>query len=340
MYVWASGNGGGQLDRCDYDPLASSRYTIAIGAIGDGDRRAPYSEPGSSLIAVAHSSGGTRSVYTTRNNGYTAGFGGTSAACPLASGVAALVLEARPDLTWRDVRGVFIESARMVDPSQADWATNGAGFDVNHRYGFGAVDAAAAVARALSWDGVAHEVSSASPVVAVGIELPDNNATGETRSVVMPDDVLIEAVELTLNVTSTYIGDLRIELISPAGTVSVLADTWGDSQQGYSDYVFTSFRHYGEFSGGPWQVRLADGAPADRSTWVDFQLTVYGTPACPGDLEGSGGVGLADLALMLSAFGACEGDAGFVPAADSDNSNCNDLEDLLRLLQRFGSVCG
>jgi hypothetical protein len=57
----------------------------------------------------------------------------------------------------------------------------------------------------------------------------------------------------------------------------------------------------------------------------------------PGDVNGDGHVDLADLALLLGAFGTCAGDAGFVAAADFDQSGCVELGDLAMQLAHFGS---
>jgi photosystem II stability/assembly factor-like uncharacterized protein len=57
----------------------------------------------------------------------------------------------------------------------------------------------------------------------------------------------------------------------------------------------------------------------------------------PGDIDGDSDVDLADLAALISSFGLCAGDAGFVAAADIDSSGCVDLADLAMLLANFGS---
>ena len=64
---------------------------------------------------------------------------------PAIAGVVALVLEARPQLTWRDVQGVLINSCEVVDPEDEDWERNGAGRFVNHKYGYGKINAGSAV---------------------------------------------------------------------------------------------------------------------------------------------------------------------------------------------------
>lgn len=45
---------------------------------------------------------------------YTSRFNGTSAAAPMVSGVVALMLEANPNLSWRDVQEILVRSARQV----------------------------------------------------------------------------------------------------------------------------------------------------------------------------------------------------------------------------------
>lgn len=92
----------------------------------------------------------------------TLAFGGTSSSTPLCAGVAALVLSARPDLGWSELRDLLRRTASRVDPATTDevggWI-DGAGRrqgDAAYEgprysrwYGFGRVDAVAAVREAL-----------------------------------------------------------------------------------------------------------------------------------------------------------------------------------------------
>ncbi|MEM1331648.1 MAG: S8 family serine peptidase [Planctomycetota bacterium] len=337
IYVWAGGNGQAAPDRVDYDPFASSRYTIAIGSIGDADRRTNYSEPGSSLMAVAHSAGNSRRVWTTTSgSSFTSTFGGTSAAAPLASGVLALVLEANPGMTWRDVQHLVVEHSRKNDPTDASWTLNGAGYEHSYDYGFGAMDAGAMVTAALGWEPVAPLVSFATDTVTVDAALPDNDLAGIERTLSVDQDVRIEWVELVLSAQSGFIGDLEIELIGPSGMPSRFAETRFEDGTQLTNYVFSSVRHWGESSAGTWTVRVADGFAGDASTWQDFSLRFYGTEPVseciadvtttgqnPGDSqygERDGTVDITDLTYVVERWIASDSAVDFT----TDDANPGD----------------
>lgn len=275
IFCWAAGNGGNP-DRVDYDPYASSRYTIAVGAIGDRDVRSSYNEKGSSMMVVAHSNGNNRGINTTTLNGYTTSFGGTSSASPLGAGVVALMLEANPTLTWRDVQHVLVHSARQCDPSQSNWSQNGAGHDINYNYGFGAVDAGAATALAASWNNVSAEQVYNSGKITYGQQIPDNDSNGLQFTINVPDSFTVEHVELILNVDHNTIGDLRIRVTSPSGTKSAFTVPRGDTKNDLTNYVFTSVRSWDEDSAGDWTFFIADERGGATGTLDDYKLKVYG----------------------------------------------------------------
>ncbi len=57
----------------------------------------------------------------------------------------------------------------------------------------------------------------------------------------------------------------------------------------------------------------------------------------PGDIDGDGDVDLSDLAILLAAYGTCDGDANYNAAADLDGDNCVNLSDLAILLANYGT---
>ena len=278
VYVWAAGNGLGNDDNVNYDGYASSRYTLAVGAVDHDGRQSWYSEPGASMLVTAHSSS-PGIVTTARGGGIDFQFGGTSSSSPLASGVVALMLEANPDLSWRDVQHVLVETAARTDPNDNGWAVNGAGHTVNHKYGHGAVDAAAAVALAADWEPVADEASVSTGYVAVNANVPDSNAGGVAIPFEVAGGLRAESVELVADIDTTYRGDLLVTLESPDGTVSVLAEPHGDFNDDYDRWTFGSTHHWGELTDGTWTLRVADLVGGDLARVNGFEFNAYGTPA-------------------------------------------------------------
>lgn len=237
IFVWAAGNGLMANDNCNYDGFANHRATIAVGAVGSDGKQSYYSEPCAAMLVTAPSSSTLSGITTTDllgEAGYdssdcTADFGGTSSACPLVSGVVALMLEANPDLAWRDVQYLLLSTADKNDPTDSDWTDNGAGFHVNHKYGFGRVNALSAVQAAKNHDNL-HSVKSATYAnVIVNETIPDNDTfVGVNKSVHVSHDLYVEHVEVTVNIPEFYnAGDLMIVLTSPSGTKSVLAEQHG-----------------------------------------------------------------------------------------------------------------
>lgn len=278
IYTWAAGNGLTSNDNVNYDGYASSRYTIAVTAIDDQGRQSYYAEPGASTLIAAYSSGRAGITTTDVFNTFTDSFGGTSSATPLAAGVIALMLEANPNLTWRDVQHVLVNSARKNDPTDSDWLTNAAGHDINHKYGFGVVDAAAAVATAQSWVNVGPEVSATSGVLAVNAPIPDNGAA-VVRTFDVPDAIKLESVEVVFNATHASRGQLEVVLISPTGTRSVLAERHSDTGDNYVNWTFTSVRHWDELSNGTWTIEVRDRTAGTTGTFNNWTLNLYGTQA-------------------------------------------------------------
>jgi subtilisin-like proprotein convertase family protein len=110
----------------------------------------------------------------------------------------------------------------------------------------------------------------------VAAAIPDNNATGATSTYVMPDNLIVEQVEVVFNATHTYRGDLQVVLTSPSGTQSTLAERHNDSNNNYTDWRFRSVRHWGETSAGNWSLQVADKIAPDVGTFDSWRLIVHG----------------------------------------------------------------
>ena len=219
----------------------------------------------------------------TSTRDYTANFGGTSSACPLAAGVTALLLDANPNLTWRDVQHILIRTAEKNDPNSGGWSTNGAGYLVSHDYGFGRVNASRAVSTALNWTNVGDEVGLQGNSFPY-LDIPDDDPAGVKDVIHIPENIKIEAVEVLFWAPDhTYWGDLEVRLVSPAGTTSVLtkANALSDDAYRFNGWTFTSWRHFGEYSRGDWILKVRDVAEYDTGVFQRWILRVYGATANP-----------------------------------------------------------
>ena len=130
MYVWATGNGGISYDDCNCDGYTSSIYTLSVGSISPSGFRTGYDENCPSTMAVVYTGDAGRDkresystlVTTSLFHKCVSSFSGTSCAAPLAAGIFALVLEAKPDLTWRDMQHLVVQTAQKNDPGGASWS--------------------------------------------------------------------------------------------------------------------------------------------------------------------------------------------------------------------------
>ena len=303
VYTWAGGNGH-PTDNSNNDGQANYRRVIAVGALNDQGRKASYSERGANLLVSAPAGEfcSTHTLSTTDRTGedgqnntaatddypdknYTQCFNGTSAATPVVSGAVALVLQANPLLGFRDVRAVMARSARKNDATDPEWRVNGAGLNVNHKYGFGVVDVEAAVAMAASWTNLGVEVIHASAVDTANIVIPDNDiTTGVSRTINVAGSGIttIDFIEITFSATDhTFPGDLFIALTNETtGSFSVLSETNSSCQIpciAHNNWVFGTARHLGESANGDWTLLVRDQAVNDTGTFQSWSITIYGS---------------------------------------------------------------
>ena len=285
LITWAAGNGLGSDDNSNYDGYANSRFTIAVTAISHNGEQSYYAEPGANILVAAHSNGAGEGITTTDitgSGGYngsgniTHSFGGTSSATPLAAGVIALMLDANENLTWRDVQHVLVNSARMNDPTDNSWIVNGGGHDVSHKYGFGAVDAGAAVAVAENWSNVGEEMNATYGPYSPATDIPDDSTAWTEFTTVVTDEYSLESVDVVVDISHTARGDLDIVLVSPSGTESWLAESRNDNGNHYSDWMFSTVQHWDESSLGTWTLKIRDTDSGTNGTLNSWEMILHG----------------------------------------------------------------
>ncbi len=296
FYVFTGGNGALRGDNSNFDGFANYYGVTAVCAVNDRGWRSIYSEQGANLWICAPSSGGAGIATVTNNDRYTGSFGGTSAAAPMVSGVAALMRSANTNLTWRDVKLILAASARKNDASDSGWETGGIKYgsstehyNFNHEYGFGVVDAKAALDLAGSWTNVPTMVEETADSTGSALNIPDT-ATTVTSSITMESDMeFIEFVEINTEFDARSFRDLRVELVSPSGAVSVLAVPLPNPKRRYGlreSFRFGSARHLGEKPAGTWTLRITDRVSGGSTgTLTSWSLTIYGHNSAPGTVS-------------------------------------------------------
>jgi subtilisin family serine protease len=228
---------------------------------------------------------------------YTATFNGTSSAAPTVSGVVALMLQANPNLTWRDVRHILASTARRVNatsvPIYSDdfdtnlgflneqgWVLNAGGYYFHNWYGFGLVNASAAVAMART-----HQSSSLGTYGAESATadfnadpLPyDINGVSNTFAIAGSTVSVVEQAELMLQFGSYMPLCVQVELTSPRGTKSIVMHANSAHTAAATGGVrMVSNAFYGEPAAGNWSLKFIDTCGGNTLSITPQQLTIRG----------------------------------------------------------------
>ena len=247
---------------------------------------------------------------------------GTSAAAPTVTGVVALMLSANPSLGWRDIRDILRKTARVIDPDYGNqayrnrqvtltlspsltdqtssdlvdgdsaarldygWQTNAAGNKYSTWYGFGLVDAKAAVAMAKNYNSY-KSTKLIVPQWTTNAIASSDVVYGEVKtlgSFSVTSGASVDLIQLGLNVpqgeAEVCMGSVGVFLRSPRGTVSALStpynmfydksinssdDRNGGKISSDSNFVLGSYAFYGEDPRGAWTVYAVSGAPLPTS---------------------------------------------------------------------------
>ena len=471
VMVRSAGNDRGLAANADDDGYPNNPEVIAVSAVSRSGRATSYSEPGACILLGAPSGETGAGLFTLDlagpgrgNNPITYfdlelndylfgvyGFVGTSASAPLVSGVAALMLSANTNLSYRDVQQILVLSARQWDVTDPDLVTNSVGFPVSHNSGFGVPDAGHAVRLARLWTnrppltavtmsdntpraitdaGLRVEVSGTAvpselasvvcfptlgphpdqptlslPLVDIGVawDAPLPNLTNKGALILRDDDnidigsqiylaaeagaalaviynsptynwldlglvlytdfttipaaiigntsgellkaciqtnatatarIRLQSTNVVFHVNSTLLceqvgvrvrtdhplrGDLRITLLSPGGTRSVLQHLNDDANPGPEDWTYWTTHNFFEGSAGDWTVAVSDEATGATGSVRSVSLILRGTQITDTDQDG------LDDAWEMAQFQTL----AFGPKDDPDDDNFSNAREQL-----------
>ena len=219
---------------------------------------------------------------------------GTSNATAQVSAVVALMRSVNPGMTWRDVKVALAGTARKNDPTHAEWAEGAAlyggtagRYSHNPNYGFGVVDAAAAVEAARNWVNMPPMTEFRARVDDEELRIPvvRQSGSGDPLVLVVPvaDDGsttpdFVEHVEVVLHLDHEEYSHLDVRLVSPQGAVSRLL--LPAVERSYTKvnkwHSFGAATHLGENPVGEWQILLSDHAPGDDGQLLGWELIIRG----------------------------------------------------------------
>ena len=339
------------------------RENIIVGATMRNGEVEQYSTPGASLFVSAPVNGSNfrfinalnggpnaNQQFTTTSDvtddasnnfddvGYANGpvttrMNGTSAAAPMVTGSIALMLEANPSLTLRDVQHILAETSvknglfdsngdgqldainpnaggnaavpgsagsielrttfqpgvnttfGIADGHNTGWFQNGAGNWVSDSFGFGIVDAGAAVDAASTWSNVSDElVATTNTILSNPYTIPEGNLGGlnslsNAGSWTVNDPLKVEWVELTLDLNLPEQDEVMLAVQSPSGTRSVLMAPGGSDATNFNgERTLITNQFWGENSSGDWSIEVLDtNVDGDSATISNAKLDIYGT---------------------------------------------------------------
>lgn len=299
-------------------------YLVVVGAYDADGERSGYSMTGSNLWISAPAGGGKPDLPQMvtadqfgPDRGYGSGYGsgvlgdpeknphgdyisdfsGTSSAAPNATGSIALLLEAHPDLSWREVKHALANGARKIHPDAEPyevafgdgkttllhgWVTNAAGYDFHNWYGFGAlaIDRTLAYLEEFTPGSLGEFVETEWYRRSEGEPIPDHSGNGVTQALTVDvgsPNADIEAVQLDVDVSHEFPAEVVIQLTSPSGTESILNPIYNNALVG-DDFIrlrVLSNAFYGESPNGEWTLKVVDAAEDDTGQLNSWGLRLF-----------------------------------------------------------------
>ncbi|WP_053633505.1 MULTISPECIES: S8 family peptidase [unclassified Streptomyces] len=233
---------------------------VTVSAMGT-TAKASYSNYGLNVVDVTAPGGDTTGIYSTLPGGKYGSMSGTSMASPHVAGVAALLASTNPGITPAQLRDKLATQANDVacpSDSRCKGTTAKNGF-----FGEGQVDALKAV--------------GSTPPPGKYFENTADFAIGDNTTVESPITVsgvtgnAPATLKVGVNIAHTYIGDLKVDLIAPDGTVYTVHNRSGGGTDNINQ-VYT-VNASSEVAGGTWKLRVNDNAGGDTGKIDSWNLT-------------------------------------------------------------------
>ncbi|MCY0930399.1 S8 family serine peptidase [Streptomyces sp. H27-H1] len=232
---------------------------VTVAANGTGVTKASFSNFGQGVIDVAAPGS---NVYSTAPGGGYSTKSGTSMATPHVVGVAALIASANPGITPAQMRDKLATQANDIacpSDTRCTGTTANNGF-----FGEGQVDALKAVGGSTPPPGKYFENLT-------DVAITDNATVNSAITVSGVTGNAPATLKVGVDIKHTYIGDLKVDLVAPDGSVYVLSNRAGGS----TDNILQTYtvNASSEVANGVWTLRVNDNANSDIGKIDAWNLT-------------------------------------------------------------------
>ncbi|XUM02886.1 S8 family serine peptidase [Streptomyces venezuelae ATCC 10712] len=233
---------------------------VTVAANGtNGSSKASFSNYGRDVIEV---SAPGESVYSTAPGGKYASLSGTSMASPHVAGVAALLASANPAYTPADIRAKLgLQATDLACPSDARCTGTTA---KNSFFGEGRVDALKAVSGSTPPAGAYFENLT-------DVAIADNATVESSLTVSGVTGNAPATLKVGVDIKHTYIGDLKVDLVAPDGSVYTLHNRTGSGTDNIAQTYTVNASS--EVANGVWKLRVNDNASQDTGKIDAWNLT-------------------------------------------------------------------
>ncbi len=187
------------------------------------------------------------------------------------------------------------------------------------------------------------------------LAIPDNDPFGIVQTLVVPDDVSILDLDVSLRIEHTQMTDITVELISPSGTtvqLQALTQIYFDPLEARYDDLFSGgFNDRfgdrpaagpgvladfdGEAAQGSWTLVVRDNSMGEIGTLLEWSLLICPDPLEPfirGDANADLSLDLGDALFLLAYLFDQGGDPSCFASADANDSGDLNLVDPIFML--------
>jgi serine protease len=245
--VVAAGNDNSNA--CNYSP-ARAASAITVGSTTNTDARSSFSNYGTCLDIYAPGSNILSAWYT--GSTATNTISGTSMASPHVAGVAALYLATNPSATPSQV------TSAIVNASTPNKVTS-AGTGSPNRLLYSLFDGGTTPPAGQTYTNSADYQIRDNATVESPISVSGRTGNGSSTTPV------------AVNIVHTYIGDLKVDLVAPDGSVYVLHNRAGGSADNINQTYTVNLS--GEAMNGTWRLRVNDNYTADTGYINSWSIT-------------------------------------------------------------------